>query len=54
VLTECVCPPDPTWRTRVVGVVVEKHVTLLGIGSITVHATSRAEFAPTALLIGDI
>jgi len=54
VLATCSCPVDRTWRTRVVHVVVERRVDLLGIGAITVQASSHAEFAPAALLDGDI
>ena len=50
VLTKCSCAVDRTWRSRVVEVVVERRVELLGLGAITVSASSRAEFAPTALL----
>ena len=50
VLTTCSCPIDRTWQARVVHVVVERRVDLLGIGAITVRASSRAEFAPAALL----
>ncbi|MEA3509952.1 MAG: hypothetical protein U9R51_00815 [Actinomycetota bacterium] len=50
VLTRCSCPVDRTWRSRVVEVVVERRVELLGLGAITVRASSRAEFAPAALL----
>ena len=53
-LTRCSCPIDRSWRARVVHVVVERHVDLLGIGGITVRASSRAEFVPAALLGGDI
>ena len=54
VLARCTCPIDRTWRPRIVEVVVERRVALLGIGSITVRASSRAEFAPAALLDRDI
>ncbi len=54
VLTGCTCPIDRTWRPRVVEVVVERRVSLLGLGAITVRASSRAEFSPAALLDGDI
>ncbi len=54
VLTKCSCPVDRTWRSRVVEVVVERRVALLGLGTITVRASSRAEFAPVALIDGDI
>ena len=54
VLTSCSCAVDRTWRSRVVEVVVERRVDLLGLGAITVRASSRAEFAPMALIDGDI
>jgi secretion/DNA translocation related TadE-like protein len=54
VLTSCSCAVDRTWRSRVVEVVVERRVELLGLGAITVRASSRAEFAPMALIDGDI
>ena len=44
------CPIDRSWQPRVVEVVVERRVELLGIGSITVRASSRAEFSPAALI----
>lgn len=50
VLTRCSCPVDHTWRTRVVAVEVERSVALPGIGTITVRASSRAEFSPMKLL----
>ncbi|MFV9672160.1 MAG: pilus assembly protein TadG-related protein [Acidimicrobiia bacterium] len=54
VLTKCSCPVDRSWRPRVVEVVVERRVELFGLGTITVRASSRAEFAPAALLDRDI
>ncbi|MGB5655868.1 MAG: hypothetical protein WBN35_04555, partial [Acidimicrobiia bacterium] len=50
VLTSCRCPIDRSWRSRVVEVAVERRVSLLGLGSTTVHASSKAEFDPTKLL----
>ncbi len=52
VLTTCSCPIDRTWRARVVYVVVERQVDLVGLGTISVRASSRAEFAPALLLTG--
>jgi len=52
VLASCRCPIDRSWRSRVVEVAVERRVSLLGLGSITLKASSRAEFAP-ARLLGD-
>ncbi|MEA3502427.1 MAG: hypothetical protein U9R47_06600, partial [Actinomycetota bacterium] len=54
VLAKCSCPVDRTWRSRTVEVVVERRVELLGLGAITLRASSRAEFAPMALFDGDI
>jgi hypothetical protein len=54
VLTECSCAVDRTWRSRVVEVAVERRVELLGLGVITVSASSRAEFSPMALIDRDI
>ena len=53
VLTKCSCPVDRSWRSRVVEVVVERRVELFGLGTITVRASSRAEFAPMLLLEGN-
>ena len=53
VLASCRCPIDRSWRSRVVEVAVERRVSLLGLGSIIVKASSRAEFAP-ARLLGDL
>jgi len=50
VLVSCRCPIDRSWQSRVVEVVVERRVALLGIGAITVRASSRAEFSPAALI----
>ncbi len=50
VLVSCRCPIDRGWMPRIVEVVVKQRVALLGIGAITVQATSRAEFDPRALL----
>lgn len=49
-LVSCRCPIDRNWRSRVVEVTVERRVSLLGLGSITVRASSQAEFDPTKLL----
>lgn len=50
VLTACRCPIDRSWRPRVVEVTVERRVALIGLGAITVRASSQAEFAPELLL----
>lgn len=49
-LVACRCPIDRSWHPRVVEVVVERRVGLLGVGAITVRALSRAEFSPARLL----
>ena len=49
-LVACRCSIDRSWQPRVAEVVVERRVELLGIGSITVRASSRAEFSPARLL----
>ncbi|MGB9357915.1 MAG: Rv3654c family TadE-like protein [Acidimicrobiia bacterium] len=49
-LVVCRCPVDRSWRPRVAEVVVERRVALLGIGAVTVRASSRAEFSPAALI----
>jgi len=51
-LTGCRCRVDPTWRSRVVQVEVQRSVQLVGAGTVVVHAGSRAEFAPMELLGG--
>lgn len=50
VLASCTCGIDRSWRRRSVTVVVERRVQLLGIGSLMVRASSRAEFDPSLLL----
>lgn len=50
VLTACRCPIDRSWRSRVVEVDVQRRVNLIGLGSMTVTASSQAEFAPALLL----
>lgn len=50
VLTACRCPIDRRWRSRVVEVDVQRRVNLIGLGSMTVTASSQAEFAPALLL----
>ncbi len=49
-LVSCRCPIDRSWETRTVVVVVARNVSIPGIGEISITATSRATFAPTALL----
>ena len=50
VLASCRCPIDRSWHSRVVEVDVRRRVSLLGLGSVTVTASSRAEFDPARLL----
>ena len=50
VLLSCICPVDPSWETRTVRVEVARTVELGPLGSMTVTATSRAEFVPARLL----
>ncbi|MEN8237817.1 MAG: Rv3654c family TadE-like protein [Actinomycetota bacterium] len=49
-LVSCRCSIDRSWETRTVLVTVERTVAIMGIGTIRVHATSRATFEPVALL----
>lgn len=49
-LTACSCDTDPSWNARIVVVTVERRVPLLGLGTVTVAASSRAEFDPAKLL----
>lgn len=49
-LVSCRCPIDRSWETRTVVVTVTRTVSIIGIGEITVRATSKATFAPAALL----
>lgn len=50
-LVFCSCPIDRSWDTRTVVVTVERIIPIPGIGTVGVHATSRATFEPVALLI---
>jgi secretion/DNA translocation related TadE-like protein len=49
-LARCVCPQDPSWDERTVTVVVSRSLWLWPVGSISIEASSRAEFIPTLLL----
>lgn len=53
-LISCVCPQDPSWEARTVTVTVGRTLRLWPIGTVTVEATSRAEFAPALLLDGPL
>ena len=50
VLTSCQCPVNRSWDTRTVVVTVARTVSVMGIGTVRVRATSRATFEPAALL----
>jgi len=49
-LVSCRCSVDRSWDARTVTVTVERTVSIPGIGSVRVRATSRATFEPAALL----
>ena len=49
-LVSCRCSVDRSWDTRTVVVTVERAVSIIGIGTVHVHATSRATFEPAALI----
>ena len=49
-LVSCRCSIDRSWDTRTVVVTVERTVSIVGVGTVRVHATSRATFEPAALL----
>ncbi len=49
-LIQCSCPVDESWDRRTVEVVVAHSLRVPLIGSVTVRATSRATFEPSALL----
>ncbi len=49
-LITCRCQVDRSWETRTVVVTVARTVFVIGIGDVTVRATSRATFEPAALL----
>lgn len=51
-LIQCTCRIDRSWNTRTVTVIVERPISLPGLGRFTVRATSRATFEPAALLGG--
>lgn len=52
-LLSCACPVDPSWAPRAVTVQVARQAPLWPVGSVTVTATSRAEFLPALLLTGE-
>ncbi len=49
-LVSCTCRIDRSWATRTVTVVVERTVTIPGLGDMKIRAISRATFEPKALL----
>lgn len=49
-LLRCRCPIDRSWAPRSVKVTVARTVSILGIGQVTVRASSRATFDPSKLL----
>jgi len=49
-LVSCGCSIDRSWDTRTVVVTVERAVSIVGIGTVRLRATSRATFEPAALL----
>jgi len=49
-LVSCGCPIDRSWDTRTVVVTVERTISIFGIATARVRATSRATFEPVALL----
>ena len=49
-LVSCRCSIDRSWDTRTVVVTVERRISIVGIGTVRVLATSRATFEPAALL----
>lgn len=49
-ISHCVCVVDSSWDARSVEVVVERVARLVGFGTLTVRASSRAEFDPSKLL----
>jgi secretion/DNA translocation related TadE-like protein len=49
-LVSCRCSVDRSWDTRTVVVTVERTVSIAGIGTVAVRATSRATFEPAAML----
>jgi hypothetical protein len=50
-LVRCVCPVDRSWNTRTVMVVVERRIDLPWLGTVSLRASSRATFEPSALLV---
>jgi len=49
-LIRCRCPVDRSWASRSVEVTVVRTISILGIGEVTVRASSRATFDPSKLL----
>jgi len=49
-LVSCTCSVDRSWNPRTVMVTVVRTVSVPGLGTVRVRATSRATFEPAALL----
>jgi len=49
-LIRCRCPVNRSWASRSVEVTVVRTVSILGLGDVTVRASSRATFDPSRLL----
>jgi len=49
-LVRCRCPVNRSWVSRSVEVTVVRTLSILGIGEVTVRASSRATFDPSKLL----
>ncbi|GMQ99086.1 MAG: hypothetical protein BMS9Abin17_1636 [Acidimicrobiia bacterium] len=49
-LISCRCPVNRSWDSRSVEVTVARTVSILGIGEVTITASSRATFDPSKLL----
>lgn len=50
-LVVCACRIDRSWISRTVSVTVSRKVTLPVVGLLSIRATSRAIFDPSALLV---
>jgi secretion/DNA translocation related TadE-like protein len=50
-LISCTCPTDRSWLPRTVTVTVSRSIDLPVLGSVSVRATSRADFDPLLLVV---
>ena len=50
-LVVCACRIDRSWSSRTVSVTVSRKITLPVVGLLSIRATSRAIFDPSALLV---